>query len=477
MTLWFKRRLVLRFKFVFIFFMVLYFSVSYLTSGMLVHSTASKYIGEDGDKTASDAAGPFDTDNSSLDGEGSIVDGVEQVVLATAPTELETKREQYVRAILDPEDTSTSRLSCPRLNTERYEYLRAPEGGDQLVYFFALDLREVVDLLPRLVGSALEAMRFLGPRSSVLSVVEGNSDDGTWEVLSALRPELEALGVTYFLRSSDINPGASEDRIGKLAELRSQALEPLRNNRNDTARSLGLPGAELDFAEDATVVFLNDVAACTEDILELIHQRAFQEADMTCAMDWYYPGGRDAPSIFYDVWISRTLSGNLFFDIPEDGSWDRSDRLLPFDADADARARLASHRPFQVFSCWNGAVAFTAKPLLDGRVDFRRVDEGECFQGEPQLFCKDMWFSGYGRIAVVPSVSLEYSDERGRWVKEDRGYTSDWTAREGDGGDDDGAGEDAPSMRVDWKGPPDRVKCMPTFTMQSWLPWNESLAE
>lgn len=136
-----------------------------------------------------------------------------------------------------------------------------------------------------------------------------------------------------------------------------------------------------------------------------------------------------------------------------------------------ARARLASHRPFQVFSCWNGAVAFTAKPLLDGKVGFRRVGGGECFQGEPQLFCKDLWFNGYGRIAVVPSVNLEYSDERGGWVKEDRGYTSEWTAREGDEAD-----EDAPPLKVDWEGPPDQVKCMPTFTMQSWLPWNESLA-
>ncbi|ROV91663.1 hypothetical protein VMCG_09266 [Cytospora schulzeri] len=394
MILWFKRRLLLRLRNVFAVFLVLYFFIYYLTSGIVVHSAASKYL-------------------------GSIVDGVEQVFVANEPDGLELKKEGYVRAILDPEDTSTSRLACPTLNTERYDYLRVPEGERQHMYFFALDLREVVDLLPRLVGSAVEAMRFLGPHNSVLSVVEGNSDDGTWEVLSALRSELEALGITYFLRSSDINPGASEDRIGKLAELRSQALEPLRNNRNETARSLGLPGSELDFAEDATVVFLNDVAACTEDILELLHQRVFQEADMTCAMDWYYPGGRDAPSIFYDVWISRTLSGNLFFDIPDDGSWDKSDKLLPFDA--DARARLASHRPFQVFSCWNGAVTFTAKPLLDGRVDFRRVGGGECFQGEPQLLCKDMWFNGYGRIAVVPSVNLEYSDERGRWVKEDRG--------------------------------------------------------
>lgn len=261
MTLWLRRRLLLRFKCVSFVFMVLYFLAYYLTSGMLVHSAASKYLGEDTGQHPTRLGCSILT-LFSLDDEGSIVDGVEQAFTAG----LVTKKKKYVRAILDPEDTSTSRLSCPHLNTERYEYLRAPEGENRLIYFFALDLREVVDLLPRLVGSALEAMRFLGSQNSVLSVVEGNSDDGTWEVLSALRPELEALGVTYFLRSSDLNPGASDDRIGKLADLRSQALEPLRNNRNDTARSLGLPGSELDFAEDATVVFLNDVAACTEDI-------------------------------------------------------------------------------------------------------------------------------------------------------------------------------------------------------------------
>lgn len=201
-----------------------------------------------------------------MTGKGSIVDGVEQAFIANAPADLESKKKRYVRAILDPEDTSTPRLSCPPPDTERYAHLRVPEAEDQLMYFFALDLREVVDLLPRLVGSVVEAMRFLGPRHSVLSVVEGNSNDGTREVLSALVPELEALGITYFLRSSDIDPGASDDRIGKLAELRSQALEPLRSSGNETARALGLSGAGLNFSGDATVVFLNDVAACTEDI-------------------------------------------------------------------------------------------------------------------------------------------------------------------------------------------------------------------
>ncbi|KUI53747.1 Alpha-1,3-mannosyltransferase CMT1 [Cytospora mali] len=454
----FKRRFLLRFQTGFAVFLLLYFLVYCLGFGRLTNPATSKLFG------------------------GTKINGEQQVVIIyedDADTiDPEIKREAYVRAILDSEDTSTPRLSCPRLNAERYDYLKVPDGERRLMYFFALDLREVVDLLPRLLGSVVEAMRFLGPQNSVLSVVEGNSDDGTREVLSALKPELEALGITYILRSSDINPIGSDDRIGNLAKLRSQALEPLRKDWSATARLLGLPVLELGFMEDATVVFLNDVAACTDDILELLHQRAFQEADMTCAMDWYYPGERDQLSFFYDVWISRSLSGNLFFDIPvEDGSWDNAEHLLPYDADAESRTRLAAHRPFQVFSCWNGAVAFTARPLLDGKVGFRRVMDDECFQGEPQLFCKDMWFHGYGRIAVVPSVNLEYSNEKGRWIKAERGYASDWTAREGGEAEEQGEeGRDGmPPMKIEWKGPPRRVKCVPEFTRQFWVPWNESL--
>lgn len=43
----------------------------------------------------------------------------------------------------------------------------------------------------------------------------------------------------------------------------------------------------------------------TTFIVELLHQRVIQEADMTCAMDWHHPGGEDHPPLFYDVWISR----------------------------------------------------------------------------------------------------------------------------------------------------------------------------
>ena len=274
-------------------FLVLYLLVCYFGSGRLIHPTASEYLRKVSENfRASPHSGPVEAADIWGDGHGptgeheSTADttgssetdaphgaAVEKGPAATASshahsahTELDLKKEIYIRAILDPKDASTSRVSCPPFDVKRYDHLRVPEHERRGKYFFAMNLREVVDLLPRLLGSTVEAMHFLGPRNSVLSVVEGNSEDGTWEVLSALKQRLDALGITFLLRRSDIDPAASEDRIKQLARLRSQALEPLRNSRNNTAGSPDLPGWDLEFAEDATVVFLNDVTACTEDI-------------------------------------------------------------------------------------------------------------------------------------------------------------------------------------------------------------------
>ncbi|OBR07860.1 alpha-1,3-mannosyltransferase CMT1 [Colletotrichum higginsianum IMI 349063] len=357
---------------------------------------------------------------------------------------------KYITAILDADDNSLPRLDCPRPDISRYQYLKPASSSSSLKkpkFFIALNIREKADLLPRLMGSVVEAIRFLGPENCVLSVVEGNSRDGTYEILHLLRPELESIGVEYHFSRSDLDPGAG-DRIGKLAELRNMALAPLVS---DPAR----------YAADAVVLFLNDVAICLEDILELAHQRLYLGADMTCGFDWTYVG---PDPTFYDVWISRTLQGDSFFEIPPDGNWNSAWNI--FWNDDTSRRRFADHKPLQVFSCWNGAVAMTARPLLDRLVRFRAPGPGECFQGEPQLFCKDLWNAGFGRIAVVPSVNLEYSDEAGRKIKAAKGYTGQWV------GDED---KDE-TFKVDWKAdPPEKVKCMAIYDKQTWEPWNQGL--
>lgn len=355
----------------------------------------------------------------------------------------------YLNAILDPQATHLPRLSCPQLDTTRYDYLKAvlPEQHSTVQYFFALDLRQCLGLLPRLIGSVVEVIKFLGPEQCALSIIEGPSEDGTDEVLAALRPGLDALTTTYYFKHTNLSSKV-DDRIAKLAELRNMALQPLL-------------AEEGRYSSNTTVIFLNDVAACHEDILELVHQRKFLGADMTCAMDWTY-AGRDPT--FYDVWIARGMNGDTFFNIPTDGSWNSAWNL--FWNNPEALSRFSSHQPFQVFSCWNGAVVFTAKPIVEKSISFRAPNKeaGECHQGEPQLFCKDMWFHGYGKIATVPSVNLEYSDEQAKKIKDAKGYTSTWV------------GEGHPDETINWQlAPPERVKCMQSWEDQFWQAWNQTL--
>lgn len=347
---------------------------------------------------------------------------------------------------MSPEDKHFDRLKCGPPDAERYENLAydPSKGHEKPKYFFALDMHDCAYVLPRLIGSIVEAIQFLGPSNCALSIVEGNSDDGTFEILSLLQPKLAELGVEYTFVSSSLD-SKKKDRIKRLAALRNMALKPL-----------------LDYPEryspDTQVIFLNDISICVDDILELVHQKAIQSADMVCAMDWTYLGkDPDDYPTFYDVWIARLMSGDSFFDIPDDGSWVNSHNL--FWNNKKIKKDWMEGRTFQVFSCWNGITVFTAKPMLENGVRFRNNRKNECFQGEPNLFCKDLWLTGYGKIAVVPTVNVEYSDKRAKRLAK-----APLTRRPSNGSD----------VLVEWdETPPALVRCMPSFKKQTWRPWDE----
>jgi alpha-1,3-mannosyltransferase len=350
----------------------------------------------------------------------------------------------YLKAIFYHQSAGLPSFQCPRINATRYNSLASSPGPSNptIRYYLALDLRENLILLPRLIGSVVEAIQFLGPQHCMLSIVEGNSPDGTGDVLSALRSHLKALGITYVFQSSPIDPTKTE-RISSLAALRNLALQPLFEHRDQVTK-------------DTTIIFSNDVTACPDDILELVYQRKSLTADMTCAMDWNLENPR-----FYDVWISRAMNGDSFLDVP-DGDWGNTSEL--FWNAKETRARFDAKRPFQVFSCWNGAAVFSAQPIIKG-LRFRAPKINECPQGEPQLFCKDMWYRGYGKIAVVPSINLEYKLEMGRKLKEKMGFTSDIVSEQDPDGD-----------HIEWQpDPPANVKCIAEWDDQYWVPWNESL--
>ena len=375
------------------------------------------------------------------------------------------KAPAYIRAIMNMEDTTFPRLECPIPNDKRYHYLKGSTTdvlqrstmSSRPRYFFALNLHQRASILPSLFGAIVESMRFLGPQHCALSVVEGRSDDGTFEILLTLRDEIEAMGAKYYFNTADIDPEAADrirsgDRVKALAELRNQALQPLLDCYHRASPS-----------DNTTIIFLNDVSICSEDILELVHQRHYQNADMTCAMDWTSVG---PDPTFYDVWIARGMNGDTFFEIPADGSWGAAWDV--FWNNPTALERFWLGKPFQVFSCWNGAVAFSAQPFLaddESALRFRAAqDPRECpGQGEPQTWCMDLWRLGRGKIAVVPIVNLEYSDEAAMRIKEAKGYVSNWMG---------GAGES--DALIDWQlEPPEAVKCMPSYDHQWWLSWDK----
>lgn len=352
----------------------------------------------------------------------------------------------YTEAIFDTKSAALHRLHCPALNATRYQSLSvAGSSSTKIEYVFSLNLRENLPLLPTLLGAIVEAIRFLGPKHCVLSIVEGNSPDGTSEVLEAIRPGLEALGVTYFYQTTALNP-SDGDRIQKLSALRNAALQPVLDNPDMVTPS-------------STVIFLNDVLACSEDILELTLQLQLQNADMTCAMDWEV----SEPPRFYDAWIGRSVTGDTFWEFPEDMSWGKAWDL--FWNEPETARRFKEHMPIQVFACWNGGVTFRMQPLLEGlRFRAPNLTAGECVQGEPQLFCAELWFRGYGKIAVIPAVNFGYTKPDYEYIKKSVGFVSDWVGK-----------QSSVSTQIDWVGPPDQVKCIEPWSKQFWQPWNVSL--
>ena len=85
-----------------------------------------------------------------------------------------------------------------------------------------------------------------------LSIVEGNSNDGTVEILKGLIGPLAELGLDYQLVRSTLNPttDGSGQRIERLASLRNEALKPLLQHMYDDG-----PKVEWD-VEEAIVIFL-----------------------------------------------------------------------------------------------------------------------------------------------------------------------------------------------------------------------------
>ncbi|KAI4216925.1 MAG: hypothetical protein LQ351_000874 [Letrouitia transgressa] len=343
----------------------------------------------------------------------------------------EGKYELATQPTLDLGNPASARFYCRGPLEDRYGHLR-PSESENPRFYFALDLYQAGEVLPQLLASILEVVNFLGPANCYVSIVEGRSNDDTLELLNELRVEAQKLDLAYTLIRSDTNPTAEgRNRIEALAKLRNLALAPLFNDPS-----------QFDI-EQTAIIFINDIIACPNDILELFHQYHVQGADMVCSMD--YQRG-----LFYDTWIARSMTGDLYVEIPPSGSWHRARDL--FWDDAVAKSRFLAYQPLQVFSCWNGMAVIRARPFIENGIRFRRNRDSECYTGEPLLLCKDLWANGYWRILVVPSVWVAYNHIESMEVKMLEGFVEDHVGSENSN----------PQIQemIEWRArPPSRIKC------------------
>jgi len=159
------------------------------------------------------------------------------------------------------------------------------------------------------------------------------------------------------------------------------------------------------------------------------------------------------------------MSGNTFFEIPQDVSWAFNKNM--FWDDPLSKPKYENFQPFQVYACWGGIATLDSRPFMDGSLSWRNSTDGECYMGEPTLLSKDLHALGLGRVMTVPSVNVAYSDAEGSRCKKRRGYVSSHV----DESKPYVAGEDDPQTeRIEWLPPPGQVKCQPQWNVNYWVP-------
>ncbi|KAF8465864.1 capsular associated protein [Russula ochroleuca] len=268
-----------------------------------------------------------------------------------------------------------------------YNHRRDLSSGEHK-YFFAINLYNSFDIIPDLFATLFRVSAILGYHNVFVSIYENGSTDQTKALLRIFDALARSVGLRVTIRTSQRTRGAFNHRIEYLAEVRNAAFVPLHEQRN----------AENEYFD--TIIFMNDILPCVDDLLELIYQSRLNNAGITCATDYMFHEELNSP-VFYDNWVARDINGTAL-------------ENAPFEAifhDGASSMRFQQHLPVQVQSCWNGIAVLDPAPFYQPkRVRFRmaRIAEGECSASECSLICNDYWEAGYGRILMVPRVKLAY---------------------------------------------------------------------
>lgn len=330
-------------------------------------------------------------------------------------------------ATLQETDSPPAYPEC-RINKSRYETLQQGSKDDpSQTLSIAINLHNSQAILPAQSNAILQALHYLSINHRIyVSLFENGSDDKTRALLSDFAAALDALEVDgMWMHSSRFLTSGMGDRITMLSEIRNHALRPL-----------------MPYAGSGTLIFMNDVATCPEDILELLYQRRLQEADVAVGTDWITLG--NGKTTLYDLWATRGINGELPFLMEGDSG------LAPVSTNNDkwmldywvtqnkpVRQRWLNGLPLPVYSAWGGMAAFDAKLFTVAGLRFRSSRpagwEGGASSGsmgpwgklinepayldsdcpgdsECKLIFRDIWNlrNGKAKIALAPKTRTVY---------------------------------------------------------------------
>jgi len=232
----------------------------------------------------------------------------------------------------------------------------------------------------------------IGPHNVHVSIYENGSTDRTVELIGHLAWLLDSLGATFTVHAAgDSEQSHKEEghRIHVLAALRNKLIAPLRD-----------PDVVAN-SPFRTVLFMNDIQFCITDVLEVLLQKRMQRADMACAIDYNWD-----PPRFYDQWVTRTMDG---FTLYAKKDWETNPMPTPFPKLPTEQSRYRELLPIQMYSCWNGIAAISAKAFLPPHNIEFRTSHDTSKHSECLLVCVDLWKQKLGRIVMAPRARVAYT--------------------------------------------------------------------
>ncbi|KAJ3371685.1 capsular associated protein [Allomyces arbusculus] len=305
-------------------------------------------------------------------------------------------------------------------------------------FYIALNLYNSVDVLPDLTTTLISLLAHVDPARVFVGIYENGSADDTKNMLRGVATLLRALRISHAVILEDRTKPRWVHRIEYLADVRNRALAPLlaltmpdgppawpfdqsateflvavydahgRVVSNDLVHSPLANPWKVD-----RILFLNDVYACVDELVEAMHQSVHQNALLTCGIDYDRPRNSGTPQ-FYDTWVARGLDG---------APWRKADGDYMFDPVQfpDVMRRVRAQQPFPTFCCWNGGAILDAAPIVSRAVKFRRnTTPNQCSASECSTLCRDL--AAYARdtaregeqvrvrALVVPRLKVAYTE-------------------------------------------------------------------